>query len=185
MKKYILLFAVINFCLAAQAQNLVKNGNLEKGQGRDVPAWSFSESIGISDNSVAAVQDGKVVWGLVDYMGDRFLGISMPEPVKAHVWWRQDVNVVGGLSYRLSLQASGTGHPNTRGEAGVYFRNMDGSWGKYLAVPEFTLTKNWQTYTLDFMAPDNARSITLRLGVDNPGNDVIDVRFTNIVLIAK
>ncbi|MBC2602756.1 hypothetical protein [Puniceicoccus vermicola] len=187
MKKTVLVVCVFWFGLAAcyGAENLLENGSLTEGSPEKIPGWIFSTSSGISEESKVAIAEGKVTWARAEEGEKRFLEIQMPEPSDAHVWWLQKVKVLGGLSYQLSLEASASGDRMPRGEAGVFFTTADGKWLGYQPIPNFYVTGDWKRFSMTFTPPDNAAIAGVRLGLDNPGGEVLRIRFGDVVLTEK
>lgn len=180
---WLALFLFVPLTIRAEGPNLLKNGDLITGSEKRVPGWDFSTTSGISEESKAAVRDGKITWNLVDDESSRALHIGIPELVTAHVWWSQTVSITGGTSYTLTFRAKGTrgGAKGASSDVGVCMLEESGKWIGYLPVPHVEFTDDWQNYTFTFTSPDNAGKANVRLGCESRSG-ALDIRFSNIKL---
>lgn len=179
-----LLFTGLNLSLlVAQSDvNLLKNADLSQGKGQEVPDWRFSTW---NLEGKPALQDG-IDWQLVDMEdGVRGLSIKAKNPLKAHVWWQQTLDVSGSGSYHLSVKAKATfdtKESRASLSVGIHFMDAAGEWLGYQSLPAASMTGDWEEVSGTIVVPEAAAKMGVRLGVDFEG--VVDVVFKDVVLTA-
>ncbi|AHF94906.1 hypothetical protein OPIT5_29735 [Opitutaceae bacterium TAV5] len=180
-----LIFASV--AIAQTPNNLLQNGDFASGKDRSVTRWVFPQS----PLKAHGADADKITWGSdADADGNRFAMVAVSGPVKAHVWWQQEVLAEGGSTYELTVRIAGDipaglaagekkGYAGT--DIGIYFLDANNKWIGYQPLPTQQFTTDWQTVTLKATAPDNAARIGVRLGISS--NVEIKARFDDAILI--
>jgi len=163
------LSPLINSSAKAE-DNLLRNGNFEKGGGETIADWDFQTSHLPNDPA----DREHVVWeSLKEASGNRCLRVASTAPIeKLMVLWTQENKLSPG-SYHLKFRAKGSlkkqegewGAP----DAGVYFLDEKRKWISFVPVPGLAFTNDWKEYQLDFTAPENATVIGVRFGLNCRG----------------
>ncbi|MDR1282887.1 MAG: hypothetical protein LBK99_18995 [Opitutaceae bacterium] len=178
---------VASSATAQTEKNLLANGDFTSGENRRVTRWVFPQSPLKAHGADAE----KITWGgETDANGNRFAMLAVSAPVKAHVWWQQEIPAEGGSAYKLTVRIAGAiptglaaggkkGYAGT--DIGIYFLDANNKWIGYQPLPTKQFTADWQTVTLKVVAPDNATKTGVRLGISS--NVEIKARFDDAVLV--
>jgi hypothetical protein len=155
--------------------NLLKNPDFTISTDQGLEDWQFS-TWHFSQNPLLAKQ---VEWKVVDEEdGSKVLSIVSTSPIKANLWWQQRLNITGSGNYELSVQVKAKGKDDaariTLG-VGIYFLDADGQWISY---EQFKPTSSvpsgeWEEVRGTVLAPENATTLTVRLGADFEGEVAI------------
>ena len=162
--------------------NLLRNGDFEKGGGETITGWTFQTSHLPNDPA----EREHIVWeSFKEASGNRCLRVASTAPIdKLMVLWTQENKATAG-SYHLKFRAKGN-FKKEEGEwgapdAGVYFKDAKGQWIGFVPVPGLVFASDWKEYQLDCSVPDNAAIIGVRFGLNCHGG-VAEVLVDDVVL---
>jgi len=164
------LLAVQALARPGPEANLLANGTFDAVQGGSVYRWMFPPSpLKACGADAAQVERGVDK----DATGNAVLFIATTKPMKAHVWWQQEVAAEGGATYTLSVRMAAAvreadGERNYASpDIGIYFLDANGHWLGFERVPPpCDFSPEWKTVSMKVTAPDNAAKIGVRLGID-------------------
>ncbi|MFA6290348.1 MAG: GDSL-type esterase/lipase family protein [Victivallales bacterium] len=161
-------------------KNLLRNGNLDEGDGAHTPGWIFSKWQ-LKDGSPEAKA---VEWGNVkEADGNRCLRIATTDQVKTYIWFQQEILCEPAQSYSLSFRSKASPSPvkdGTRYASLFYLIDKDGKW---IGAPETIPVEwsgEWKTWTAKTTTPENAVKLGVRIGVSFDGK--AEAFFDNIIL---
>ena len=172
------MFAMIfSLCVlnAADDANLLRNGELQDGDGVYTPGWTFSKW-NLKDGTKEAEA---AKWGIVAEKGsetNKCLWISLTAPVKAHIWFQQEIKCDPSETYTLSFRCKGTVNA-----CGFYVLSGKGEWLLFDGFKDITPSTEWKTYSETITTPDNAAKLGVRLGFAVSGQ--YEIFFDDIKLV--
>lgn len=176
--------AAFVFAQPVSVKNLLQNGTFNTGEMRKVSRWIFPPTP-IKNLGTDAEH---VEWGgELEADANSVLFIATKAPIKAQLWWQQEVAAQPGAVYTLSVRMvaeiveSAAGRTYSTPDVGIYFLNAGGRWIGYQRLPspkEFS--PEWTPVSMKVTAPDDAVKIGVRLGMSTSAQ--IKVRFDDAVL---
>lgn len=166
------------------APNLLQNGGFNTGEGRSVYRWLVPPTP-LKGHGVDAIH---IDYGIVmDSFGNPCLGLSTAQPMKAHIWFQQEVTALPAASYELTVRLAGEVVDDGGQRAYlspdvlIYFLNANGGWIGHEALKGVQFTADWQTATLKVSTPEDVAKIGVRLGVRTSAQ--VKVRFDDAKLV--
>lgn len=180
----IICLMALPFQLSAEnTDNLLKNSDFIS-DSRGVAGWQFS-TWNFDRNIELAKQ---IDWGVANEAdGTHSLSFQTKTPIKSNLWWQQRLDISGSGQYELSVSVKlvrkGDGTKATVG-VGIFFLNGEGKWMSFEQLkPSVTSSGDWEEISGTILAPEEATSLAVRLGVDFDGeieffakNPVLKVR---------
>jgi len=179
----ILCLTALPFTLNAESpDNLLTNSDFISDSGV-IPGWQFS-TWNLAQNIEMAKQ---VDWGVVDETdGTHSLSFKTKAPIKNNLWWQQRLNISGSGRYELSVSVKLVRKDEAVAHYGVGIYFLDGE-GKWLAFERLessgTPSGGWEEISGTILAPEEAASLTVRLGADFDGE--VEFLVKNPVLKAQ
>ena len=169
--------------LRADATNLLPVPGIPEPNQNPASSWVFSAWNANSDPTAKGKVDGKIS---TDTDGHQMLTVASTESLKSiQMWWQaQNVTCAGGASYQLSVSVKGTVRTGTaRPTIGVYFMDATRKWigfQEISGVPP-TLPSDWQKIEGSVVAPENAVTMGVRIGVVYTEGDA-DISYKDPIL---
>ncbi|MFA6959444.1 MAG: hypothetical protein WC205_01680 [Opitutaceae bacterium] len=165
--------------------NMLQNGDFSVGEGQRVYRWLVPPTP-LKGHGEDAAQIG---YGIVmDGAGNPGLGLSTAKPMKAHIWWQQEVTALPATTYQFTVRMSGEilNDGGTRSylvpDVLIYFLSATGSWIGYEPLPKTVeFSKDWQTVTIKITTPEDAVKMGVRLGMSTSSQ--VKVRFDDATLV--
>lgn len=164
--------------------NLLQNGDFNTGEGRSVYRWLVPPTP-LKGHGVDEIH---IDYGIVmDSFGNPCLGLSTAQPIKAHIWFQQEVTALPAANYELTVRLAGEvvddggKRPYLSPDILVYYLNANNSWIGHESLKDTQFTADWQTATLKVSTPEDAVKIGVRLGMRTSAQ--VKVRFDDVTLI--
>jgi hypothetical protein len=185
LPKMILSILVASALLPTLAEdvNLLINGDLQTGGPGYTPGWVFSKwQLKDGTPEAAAAKSGIVKEPGND--ANQCLWVATTAPVKAYIWFQQEVACDPAETYTLTFRAKGTAGADSAGKpapgCGFYLLGTEGQWLTYQAINEVTFSGEWKSYTATITTSDDTGKLGVRLGCSKPGP--FDLFFDDVVL---
>ena len=166
----------------ADEVNLLVNGELTHGGPGYTPGWNFSQwQLKDGTPEAAAAKSGIVKEPGND--ANQCLWIGLTAPVKAYIWFQQEVKCDPAETYTLTFRvkgAAGSDHTGPASGSGIYLLGPEGQWLTFQAINEVTFSAEWKNYTASITTSDDTAKLGVRLGCSKPG--AFDLYFDDIKL---